>query len=247
MACTLIVAFYPQSNYPLVIAANRDENPSRPSEPWLNRRVVNSNNTIYCPLDVRGGTWIGCNSMGIFAAITNWDLDKNLHGLKSRGDVVLNILKCNTIKDVLLYWAELNAEDYKPFNIIVGTHDILYNLNNDNELLGIKRLKAGLHISTGIGFNLAVKRDQYIRSELIKDFKSFEEPVSHTTMQRLLSAHNDGDQSEDSVCVHDPEHRWETRSSAVLVLGKELWTIRHNDGPPCKANDDWNKAKLILE
>lgn len=258
MACTLVVSFYPQSAHPLVVAANRDESPNRPAEPWairsypedeyyleLSGMIVPS---IYCPMDVLGGTWIGCNSMGVFAAITNWDTSKRLHGLRSRGKVVLETLRRNNTDDILYYWNGLKAEDYKPFNIIAGTKDMLLHLSNDHKEMYCNRLGAGLHISTGRGFNLHVKRDKFIRSELKEEFYRFDEPISDVKMQSLLSAHNDGYGSEDSVCVHDVHRRWETRSSAVLKLYPKTWDVRFNEGPPCKANDeDWKHGIIQLE
>jgi phosphopantothenoylcysteine decarboxylase len=113
--CTLIISYNPESNNPLIIGANRDENPIRPSKPWDNRNFEKV--TIYSPIDVLGGTWIGLNKMGIFASITNWDLNLNLHNKKTRGEVVLETLKCSNASEIISYWNTLKAPDYKPFNI----------------------------------------------------------------------------------------------------------------------------------
>lgn len=173
--CTLVVAFYPQSDYPLVVAANRDESPTRPSEPWGLRTFEEDEYyqefsgmivpEIYCPLDVRGGTWIGCNSFGVFCAITNWDIIKGLHGLKSRGEIVLETLKRHDKKSVFEYWRELEANNYKPFNILAGGHDWLAN----HESMYINPLSAGLHW----GLNQGVIREQHIKKTLRKAFYDF--------------------------------------------------------------------------
>jgi hypothetical protein len=239
--CTLVVAFYPKTKTPLVIASNRDENPTRPSTPWSIRQ-----SSIYCPLDVLGGTWIGANTSGIFCAITNWDLDENFHGrgLKSRGHLVLESLKKTNIIDVVEYWAGLDAREHKPFNMVAGTANDLYNLSCDNKKLIITKLRAGVHISTGIGFNQKVPRDTFIRKNLLT-MKDLYQPVNPNTLLKLMSSHDCGIGSEDSVCVHDNEHRWETRSTAMLINDERAWKIKSKDGPACSGGD-WTTEMIKL-
>lgn len=265
--CTLVVAFYPQSDYPLCIAANRDENPTRPAKPWkLQPRDVDKIHNpftkediyipqIYCPIDVRGGTWVGCNNFGIFAAITNWDLpvQKTLHGqgLASRGNLVLDLLKMHDVWQITDLLAYLHPKDYKPFNIIFGSKDFLFNLNNDHESINLTKLKTGVHISTGWGLNCDITRDLYIRETLTRSFGNFSKPVSRDALRGTMRAHNDGKGSEHSICVHDDEHRWETRSSSFLELMDDRWFIEHCDVPPCVADDDpndrlWETTLLLI-
>ena len=68
--CTLIALHRPHPRVPLVVAANRDEYLDRPASGLAcfehrGRRVV-------APRDLRaGGTWLGLNDRGMFAAFTN--------------------------------------------------------------------------------------------------------------------------------------------------------------------------------
>ena len=68
--CLLIVLRGLDPAFPLVVASNRDEARDRPSSPpglWVGER-----RRVLCPRDRRaGGTWIGVNDRGLFAAITN--------------------------------------------------------------------------------------------------------------------------------------------------------------------------------
>ena len=250
--CTLVVAFYPQSLTPLVIAANRDENPTRPAEDW-NFRFFEDNQQIvdiyvpqiypdvYCPLDVLGGTWIGVNQLGIFCAITNWDYGEDLggKGLKSRGHLVLNSLKKRSVEMIIESWQTLNPINYKPFHMLAGDINNLFYISCDNKEIIINSLKAGVHISTGLGLNKEVPRDVFIREKLLLNMNSFSQPVKPTTLSYLMKQHNDGLGSENSVCVHDPEHKWETRSSAVMVNDGIEWVVNHKNGPACQDNI-WN-------
>ena len=253
--CTLVVAFYPKTKTPLVIASNRDENPKRDAQPWAFRYFGLDNQkpdfntfapSIYCPLDVLGGTWIGTNSAGIFCAITNWDLDENFHGrgLKSRGHLVLKSLTRTSITDVVEYWAGLDASHHKPFHMLAGTVNDLYCLSCDNKKLIITKLRAGVHISTGIGFNQKVPRDTFIRKNLLT-MKDLYQPVNPNTLLKLMSSHDCGIGSEDSVCVHDNEHRWETRSTAMLINDERAWKIKSKDGPACSGGD-WTTEMIKL-
>lgn len=240
--CTLAVSFYPKTECPLIIAANRDENPERPSEPW----TLRNNNKIFSPLDVRKGTWIGCNDKGVFAAITNWDIEPDLHGLLSRGIVVMNILKCKTMSDIIYYLCGINAKDYNSFNIIFGNKDVLQHFSCDHKKTNLVDLQSGLHISTGWGVNTNCKREEFIKSELQKKFNRFEQPIAESDLQKCMMAHNDGIGSDHSICVHDDNHEWETRSSVIMMMKHNTWFVKYVDTAPCCA-DNWNTYELEVQ
>jgi len=231
--CTLVVAFYPGTPNPLIIGANRDEDPTRPATEWAYRSpglhpyTAKKINLVYSPLDVGGGTWIGTSIWGSFCAITNWDIsDEHLKGMKSKGKVVLESLYR---RDPRPYWESLKAEEHKPFNILWGDRFNLYHLQCDHKEITINKLPPGLHISTGWGMNSESGRDSYAREYLANEFGgnfggSFRQPISSFAIKGLMSIHNASKGSEHSMCVHDEEHRWETRSSSLLVLDKERWS-----------------------
>jgi uncharacterized protein with NRDE domain len=214
--CTVIIKF---STKHLLIGANRDEDPNRPSEDWQFR------GGIFCPLDVRGGTWTGINKFGTFCAITNWDISEtHYHNMESRGKIVLDILKLNNIPEIIKYVAKLDANNYCPFNILFGNTDQLYTISNDHSQIHCRELEKGLHISTGWGLNQNIIREQFIRS-------------NSGSMADILSAHNDGLGSENSICVHDSEHRWETRSSSIIEITKDSWKVSYTNQSPCTTKE----------
>ena len=89
--CTLIAIHRRVPGSPLVIAANRDEYLDRPSEGPRLRRVGDS--WAVTPLDLRaGGSWLGVNARGVFAALTNVRTDAPDPSRKSRGMVVMDVL-----------------------------------------------------------------------------------------------------------------------------------------------------------
>lgn len=82
--CLCIVLRGLHADHPVVVAANRDEQVDRKASPpglWvgLRRRVIS-------PRDRKaGGTWIGVNDRGLFAALTNISGAPPLPGAPSRG------------------------------------------------------------------------------------------------------------------------------------------------------------------
>jgi hypothetical protein len=233
--CTLIVGFYPGAEVPLVIGANRDESPTRPSETWKHR-----DNGIFCPLDMRGGTWIGTNDSGLFAAITNWDITYKKYPVsKSRGSIVLDTLTCKSIEEVGCFWSTCEPKNYRPFNLLVGSNKHLWHLSCDGKDLVIDKLSTGLHIATGWGVNAIPVRESLIRKDLRKNFCNFSNPVQLFSIKKILHKHILGNpNSEMAVCVHDETHHWETVSSALLEL-RNRWYVHYSDNAPCKTNK-WN-------
>jgi|SRR5690606_22647811 len=247
--CTLAIAFYPQTKHPLIIGANRDENPVRPSKPWDYR------NGVFSPLDIRGdienGTWIGVNVRGMFCAVTNWDLAeaKGKTALRSRGNVVYDTLLCLYVNEALDFWGTLKAEHYRPFNVILGTKKSLFHLSCDSKEIRIKRLGAGFHWSTGDGFNTKTKRSEYLNKSLsLSACQDLSQPIYPFDIQWILSKHNDGIGSEDSVCVHDETHRWETRSSSLVFIDGNKWNVKYIDQRPCSVDiKEWKEEMVEFD
>jgi uncharacterized protein with NRDE domain len=67
--CTLALYFKSFDDYPLVVAANRDEHYDRPAAPPA---LLNADPAILAGRDLRaGGTWLGVNEHGLLAGILN--------------------------------------------------------------------------------------------------------------------------------------------------------------------------------
>ena len=90
--CTLIVLHRCVPGSPLVIAANRDEYLDRPATPPALREDLGAGR-VAAPVDERaGGTWLGLNAAGLFAAITNRPTRRPDPTRRSRGLLVLDAL-----------------------------------------------------------------------------------------------------------------------------------------------------------
>ncbi|MDD5475746.1 MAG: NRDE family protein, partial [Syntrophales bacterium] len=82
--CLIIFAYRSHHEYPLIIAANRDEYYGRPTEA---ASFWEDNPDVLGGRDLRGGgTWMGIHRTGRLAAITNYrDLRFLKHDAPSRG------------------------------------------------------------------------------------------------------------------------------------------------------------------
>jgi len=147
--CLIVFAWRPGHAQPLIVAANRDEFYARPSLPlaqWPDAPHV------YAGRDQEaGGTWLGVNADGRFAALTNIRDPHQPPARKSRGELVARFLNGSLPIDE--YLAEVNGRsiEYAGFNLLVGTRDELWHYNaNDTEPT---LLKAGVYGLSNAGLN----------------------------------------------------------------------------------------------
>ena len=114
--CTVVLLRQPKDNWPLLIAANRDEMIGRQWDPpgrhWLNRENVVGG------LDhLAGGSWMGLNDEGVVACILNRrDSLGPDPSLRSRGEIVLEALDHADAVDAAEALTALDGRSYRSFN-----------------------------------------------------------------------------------------------------------------------------------
>ena len=90
--CLIVFAWRAHPDYPLVVAANRDEYLARPASPahwWLDAPELLAGRDLEA-----GGTWMGLTRSGRFAALTNYrDPSRHIAGAPSRGALVREALE----------------------------------------------------------------------------------------------------------------------------------------------------------
>ena len=117
--CTLIALHRPHPRVHLVVAANRDEYLDRPAGGLAG--FEHRGRRIVAPRDLRaGGTWLGVNDRGIFAALTNRPNPTPDPSLRSRGLLVLDALGAGSAREAAEALAALPAGAYNPFNLFVA-------------------------------------------------------------------------------------------------------------------------------
>jgi uncharacterized protein with NRDE domain len=143
--CVIFFAFNTRADYPLVLAANRDEFYNRPSAAagyW------DDHPDIYAGRDlVGGGTWLGVTRSGRFAAVTNYRDANGAIGTISRGALTADFLKGSGPAEEYLAGIKKRAGDFSGFNLIIGEinetrREIFHYSNRGDEIV---KLEPGMY------------------------------------------------------------------------------------------------------
>lgn len=140
--CLILFGFRAHRHFSLVVAANRDEQYSRPATAagfWTDHPEV------YAGRDLeKCGTWMGINTNGRFAAITNYREGlPNPVAPRSRGELVSGFLTSAESAPDFFGNAARSAHDYNPFSMIAGDPDALSFYSNRGH--GIVPVAPGVH------------------------------------------------------------------------------------------------------
>ena len=235
--CTLIAIHRCVHGAPLVVAANRDEYYDRPAEPPALRRPGRDgerDGPIVAPLDLRaGGTWLGVNAMGVFAAVTNLRCSAPDSARRSRGMVVMDALREGTAARSADFLKTLSEEAYNPFNCFVADRERAFQLVY-RDVPRLKELPAGVHV---IG-NAEPEEEPVPKTERVR---AAAEAIAGRARDEVLGElasvcreHETEEHGISNTCVHLDTYG--TRSSALLLLADDrsasrLWFA---DGPPCQ-------------
>ncbi|RJP84218.1 MAG: NRDE family protein [Desulfobacteraceae bacterium] len=125
--CLIVIAIQSHPDYPLVIAANRDEFYHRPTAPLS---FWEDSPDLLAGRDLQGhGTWLGVTTGGRLAAITNFRDPKAIDPRAiSRGLLVSNFLASDISPEAYLKTIAHSRETYSGFNLVAGN---ILNLNRD--------------------------------------------------------------------------------------------------------------------
>ncbi|MCA8929168.1 MAG: NRDE family protein [Alphaproteobacteria bacterium] len=118
--CTVVTLRRPGHDWPLLLAANRDEMLGRawspPARHWPDRPTVRAG------LDHEaGGSWLGVNDAGVAVAILNRRGSLGAaEGKRSRGELVLRALGAASARAAMEDIAAVDAGAYRSFNMMVA-------------------------------------------------------------------------------------------------------------------------------
>lgn len=116
--CLIAFALNADPACPLLIAANRDEFLDRPTAP-LHRWLLDDGTEVVAGRDLRdGGTWLGLNTRGRVAMLTNVRQPLAMAARRSRGELVTRWLQSDG--DVERFAAGIAPAEYGAFNLVVG-------------------------------------------------------------------------------------------------------------------------------
>ncbi|MBU2091807.1 MAG: NRDE family protein [Alphaproteobacteria bacterium] len=149
--CTVVLLHRPGHDWPVLIAANRDEMAGRPWQPparhWTDRPEV------VAGLDVlAGGSWLGLNDHGVVAAMLNRVGSLGpAPGKRSRGELVLEALDHADAAAAADALAFLDPAAYRPFNMLLADSEGAFwvrSLGEASHKIDITIVAPGLHMLT---------------------------------------------------------------------------------------------------
>lgn len=140
--CLLVFNFGQHPDYSLIFGGNRDEFYDRPtaSADWWEDAPH-----VFGGRDLKGGgTWMGGTERGYWGVVTNIRAPGSYNeDARSRGELVAQYLRREPAPLAYLRTVRQEADQYNPFNLLVGTTTSLYYVSSAEK--GIRAVEPGLH------------------------------------------------------------------------------------------------------
>ncbi len=247
--CLLVFAWQIEPDFPLVVAANRDERLDRPAHSLcvLKERAPK---ILGGRDDLAGGTWLAVNEHGVVAGLTNRPSPGGRDPTKrSRGELPLMLAGRPTAQagvDDLMQRVQPGL--YNPAWLLVGDREALFYLElAPDQPPMIHRLPPGIHVLENVGLGESSPKVDRVHSLL--DAARIGTTGLWTLLPSVLADHtiprsaDDGCWVEEAAtrsaatlasCVHTEEYG--TRSAALVRVGSDPGARPHllvADGPPC--------------
>jgi uncharacterized protein with NRDE domain len=230
-------------NFPVIVAANRDEHYDRPSAPPT---LWSTEPEIFAGKDLRaGGTWLGVNEHGLLVGILNRRANSEPNPLphsRSRGLLCLDLLKLKSAQDARAFVSR-HEDAYQPFTVVFVDPKEGWMAYNVRRRIEAQRLDKGLHVYSSLR-EISVRSEKVDRAHL--QFAQVFEKLGPNcrdksswmpSLQMVLGDHKVGNGSadpRDAICVHGEVSG--TVSSTIIVhdqLDRQFYTF-HCPGTPCR-------------
>ncbi len=240
--CTLILLDRVVPEFPVVVAANRDEFFARPAAPPARFVPGDGKLAFVAPQDLEaGGTWMGLNSNGVFVGLTNRPVAARDRSARSRGLLVVDALGQPSAAAAADELERVCEQRTSPFNLLAadGRETWLARLHGDR--LETRPLEPGIHVVCNRDADDPSSRKVRRIEQMLRTL----DPaggleVLVAGLAQVLGAHPDPSNSLENPCVHTVEYG--TRSSTVLAVGPGKRTWRYAAGAPCETKyDDFSR------
>jgi uncharacterized protein with NRDE domain len=214
--CLIVVAWQARADFPLVVAANRDEWRARPAEPaqwWRDRPAILAGRDLEA-----GGSWMGVGRDGRFAAVTNFrDPSDKRSTARSRGELVTGYLSGSAKPREYAERLAPDVREYNGFNLILGDRVSLVFFSSRE---GVARdIEPGVH---GLSNHLLDEPWPKVLHGRAAMERALAEENPAPALFDMLSDANGADDE------HLPQTgvglEWERRLSAALITGTDYGT-----------------------
>jgi uncharacterized protein with NRDE domain len=229
--CLILAAWRVHPDFPLVVAANRDEFFARPTAaaaPWPDAPGVVAGRDLQA-----GGTWLGLGASGRFSALTNYrDPASQRPDAVSRGALVADFLRGGASASDYLAAVAGRAADYNGFNLLCGDGERLFWLSNAGG--SARELAPGIYGLSNHLLDTPWPKVQAAKSALREAMAALPDEAP---LFRLLA--DDGVHADELLPRTGVSLEWErllsaafvrapgygTRSSTVLTVAADGWTV----------------------
>ena len=165
--CSIVILKQSDSEWPLIIGANRDEMNNRDSLPpgrhWKDRPHICAGKDL-----IAGGTWIGINDFGVVAAVMNrMNSLGPLKNKRSRGELVLDALDHADSSEALNAIIDIEKDSYRGFNMFIADNLNAYWVKSEEKQSVIEYF----NIPDGLSIITAYDRND-LNSKRIKTYLS---------------------------------------------------------------------------
>lgn len=162
--CIAYLAIQAHPDWPLFIAANRDEfhaRPTRAAAPWPDHP-----NLLAGIDETAGGTWLGVTHQGRFALLTNYRDMAHEPNAATRGELVAAFLKGQSASEDYAGQVAEQGARYNGFNLIVGDLANTHYVNNRRDNGRAIELKPGRYVLSNHLLNTPWPKTQRLRTRL---------------------------------------------------------------------------------
>ncbi len=215
--CLILVAWRSQRDYPLVVAANRDEFHARGSAvaaPWADAPGIVGGRDL-----VAGGTWLAATRDGRFAAITNVREPGAAPGRRSRGLLPQAFLAGTMSPQAFV--AAIDPAEFSGFNLLAAdTETLCYFSNRDPDCgRGALVLPAGIYGLSNHRLDTPWPKLASARSRFVRALKTLPDESEFFALLADDEIVADADLPSTGVAL-----AWERTLSAVFVRSQAYGT-----------------------
>lgn len=239
--CTLAIFFKVFDEYPVLVAANRDERYDRPAMPPA---LIAADPKVLAGKDLHaGGTWLGVNEYGLLVGILNRRVNRKSSAfpqVRSRGLLCLDLLRLRSATEAKEFLSR-HEENYNAFTVLCADPKIAGIAFNTLSRINVLPLNPGLHVfSSAAEIDTASGKADRAYSRFIGCAPELS-PENQSTQRldkfkALLGDHTavSDEEPRDAVCVHGQESG--TVSSSIIQYSalRQRFETYFCAGPPCQ-------------
>ena len=246
--CLLIVLSRVVPDWPLVLAANRDERFDRPAVP-VGLLRTDAPRTLGGRDLLAGGTWLAVNEDGVAAGLTNAPIPGGRDGSKrTRGEIPLQLSASTTAAEAAAAFEAWSiAGAFNPCWVLVGDRTGLtsFDLTDPDHARRVE-LASGVHVLENKPLGAPSTKVEHVR-RLLGDVRGTPVNELMAILRRALRDHTPTQPTADDTeearlasqlsacCVHADGYG--TRSSLLLRVPRaadELPEVWASEGPSCE-------------